>query len=118
MYNKSKSYILVATLFVAIGFLTTAARSSFLPVSPSNERVLDSGLTVTVTSSTSVDLSWTGWLGPNNYRVTVLNLTTSQVEQQFTTPSTSTSVNSLTPGNTYRLSVDKAGYVITEDIIM
>jgi hypothetical protein len=112
MFNQLKSYLFAATLFTAIGFLATAARSA------EPKQVLVSGLTVTKTSSSSVGLSWSGWSGSGDYTVTVLNLTTSQIEQQFSTPNTVAAVSNLTTGDSYRFSVEKAGYVITEEVLM
>lgn len=118
MFTQSRFSFLAATMLVAFGILATAARPAEPTVLKSKEQALVSGLTVTQTSTTAVALSWSAWLGAGDYRVTVLNLTTSQVEQQFTTSSTSAAVISLTTGNTYRFSVDKAGYIIAEDILM
>jgi hypothetical protein len=75
-----------------------------------------SNLQVTQTSPTAVSLSWTGT--GTNFRVTVTNLTTQQMEQSFTVSTTSASVSSLTSGHTYRFEVEQNGYVIAEDLIM
>jgi len=102
--------------FATVGFLPTAARPAGDPTSIA--QALVSELTVTVTSTTSVALSWSGWPGSGDYTVTVLNLTTSQQEQQFDSSSTSAAVGSLITGDTYQFIVIKAGYVIAEDLIM
>ena len=116
-----KNLLFFLTLSALIGAFTIAARpignysqnaNAFL----TKEAV--TGLTVTVTSASSVALSWSAWPGAGDYTVTVLNLTTNQVEKSFSTSSTSSTVNNLSSGNTYRFSVEKAGYVITEDVIM
>lgn len=78
----------------------------------------DPELTVTKTPSSAVSLSWDAWSGTGLYQVTVTNLTTAQVEQSFSTGSTSTGVSSLSTGNTYRFSVEKNGFVIAEDVLM
>ncbi|MEQ1746783.1 MAG: fibronectin type III domain-containing protein [Saprospiraceae bacterium] len=78
----------------------------------------DPVLTVTVTSATSVLLTWDAWGGAGDYQITVTNRTTSQVEQSFTTASLSAAVGSLNTGNTYRFSVAKNGFVIAEEIIL
>ncbi|MFN0015991.1 MAG: fibronectin type III domain-containing protein [Saprospiraceae bacterium] len=78
----------------------------------------DPVLTVTVTSATSVLLTWDAWGGAGDYQITVTNRTTSQVEQSFTTSSLSAAVGSLNTGNTYRFSVAKNGFVIAEDVVM
>ena len=78
-----------------------------------------SGLTVTKTSSSSVDLSWT-WFGtePSSYTVTVTDLTTSTVVQSFSTGNKYASVNGLISGHTYRFSVSGNGFIIVEDIVL
>jgi len=84
----------------------------------SKTKSADSGLTVTKTSLTSVSLSWDAWPGSGNYNITVKNLTTNQVEQSFSTSSLTSNVSGLTIGSAYRFEVEKAGYVIAEDVLM
>ena len=118
MYNQTKIAIFTTTLFLVFsGFLAFVTATEPITLK-SHERILISGLSVTKTSATSVGLAWSGWSGAGDYTVSVLNLTTSQLEQQFTSSNASTSVSNLTVGHTYRFSVEKAGYVITEDILM
>ncbi|MDO8368600.1 MAG: fibronectin type III domain-containing protein [Saprospiraceae bacterium] len=116
MFNYLKSFLFSATLLVAMSILTTDAHSTDL--SKLGTQITESELTVTITSSTSVSLSWVGWTGSSNYTVSVLDKTTSQLVQQFTTSSTSTAVSGLTTGHNYRFSVEKDGFIIIEDDIV
>lgn len=116
-----KNPLFGAVLLAAISWLTIAAT----PVKTTYPAVCqvfcsddDPVLTVIETSATSVSLSWDAWEGSGPYTVTVTNQTTHQVEQSFQTHNTSTSVSNLTTGDTYRFSVAKNGFVITEDVIM
>jgi len=73
-------------------------------------------LTVTATSSTSIDLSWSR--ENPSYAVKVTDLTTSTVVRSFSTSGKYASVTGLTAGHTYRFSVDSNGYVIAEDVVV
>lgn len=117
--SKKLSFLLVALTIVTGTFATS--HSSGAPNERnnlSNQVLLVSDLTVTVTSATSVALSWNAWFGAGDYTVTVKNLTTNQIEKTFTTPFTSANISGLAIGHTYHFSVEKAGYVIAEDVIM
>lgn len=115
MLKKMKYLTLLAFL---AAFVPSLSGTPFPSPVPAFAPLTDPALTVTKTSSTSVSLSWDAWGGTGLYQVTVTNLTTTQVEQSFSTGSTSAGVSSLSTGNTYRFSVEKNGFVIAEDVIM
>lgn len=121
MFPHFKNSLFGLVLLAAFCSLNIAAKP--VGITPANtthlsKRVVDPILTVTISSATSVSLSWDSWPGLTDYSVTVTNLTTQQVEQSFTTPNTSASVIHLTSGDTYRFSVARNGFVIAEDIIL
>lgn len=119
MSKYFKISLIVFGFFTSIGLLF-ATDSSGVPMpdvkAPGLCKSL-SDLVVTKTSSTSVTLSWVS-SGSGDYLVTITNLTTSQVEQRFSTSLTSASVSGLTSGHAYRFQVEQNGYVIAEDLVM
>lgn len=116
MSKSFRFFALVITLLVFVLPLNTTQGGSI--TTQLQQHIDDPELTVTVTSSTSVSLSWDAWEGTGIYHVVVRNLTTAQVEQSFYTASLSANVSDLTTGDQYRFSVEKNGFVIAEDVIM
>lgn len=107
-------------IFFCSGSLLYAIHSIEIPFagneqSDKSESISD--LSVTKTSSTSVVLTWNS-SGTGIYRITITNLITLQVEQDFTTSNTTASAGSLTTGHTYRFEVEQNGFVIAEDLVM
>ena len=77
---------------------------------------LSNFLTLTVTSPSSRVLNWELNGVGGVYTVSVVNLTTGNLEQQFNTSSTTATITRITAGNTYRYSVQKgADFIIYTD---
>lgn len=118
--TKHLSILFFALHFSFPGGLSSASHSTESPTTgfydcDKNESL--SNLSITKTTSTSVSLTWSS-SGTGIYRITITNLTTSQVEHDFTVSTTSASAGSLTTGHTYRFSVEQNGFVIAEDLVM
>lgn len=79
---------------------------------------LNSELTVSKTSSTSVSLDWDDWEGSGGYTVRVKDLNTGNVVQSFGTFASTCTVSGLTVGTPYRFEVEKAGYIVIDDVVM
>lgn len=120
MRNHLKNSLFGAVLLATCWLVMAALPVNHTHLAAANpaHRVSDPELTVIITSSSSVFLSWDSWAGSGDYTVTVTNLNSFQVEQSFTTSSTSASVTNLTAGHTYRFAVAKNGFVIVEDVIL
>jgi hypothetical protein len=109
--------------FFAFLLLSLSATLSFpgfamVPTAPPVQKVATSSLTVTKVSSTAADMSWTPMAGSGNYRIKVIDLTLNQTFGSYSTANTVFSVSGLTTGHLYSFSVERAGYVIAEDLIM
>ena len=78
------------------------------------------GLTITVTSATSVSLSWSAMTGDTFYTVTATDLSTNQKVADFTTTFTNTNISGLANGHNYQICVGdgSSDYIICEDTHM
>ncbi len=118
MTTYSKYPLFAIAFFAILSCMSFVAPPAALTDTYLGQCETDPELTVTKTSSTSVLLTWDAWGSSGDYVVTLQNLTSQLVEQSFRTSSLSASVTNLTTGDTYRFSVERNGFVITEDVIM
>lgn len=78
----------------------------------------DSGLSVTQTSSSSVQLDWEHWGGQGAYTVRVKLSSNGAVVSQFNTSNNTTSVHGLTKGVGYLFEVEKEYFIIVTDTVV